>query len=72
MDSDFRNSPNKCKEEFSIGFALQNTETKKFLFEKQGPVKLTVKSKESATVFNTEVEASKAASNFETYELIKV
>ncbi|MBO0441502.1 hypothetical protein [Candidatus Enterococcus ikei] len=55
-----------------MGFVVQNTETKKFLVEKQGPVNLTVKSKESATVFNTEVEASKAASNFEPYELIKV
>lgn len=55
-----------------MGFVVQNTETKKFLVEKQGPINLTVSTKEAATVFTTEADANKEASNFDPYELIKV
>lgn len=55
-----------------MSFIVQNTETKKFLVKKQGPINLTVSAKGAATVFTTEADAKKEASNFDPYKLIKV
>jgi hypothetical protein len=55
-----------------MGFVVRNIGTKKFLVKKQGLINLTISDRESATIFSTENEVNKQASNFEPYELIKV
>ncbi|MEK4151660.1 hypothetical protein [Carnobacterium sp. FSL E2-0243] len=55
-----------------MGIIVQNTESEKYLVEKKGPINLTVKSKENATIFKNEIDAKKEASNFNPYRLIKL
>lgn len=55
-----------------MGFIIQNTDTKKFLVKKNGPLNLTVANKEAATVFSNESEANKEAANFDPYKLIEI
>lgn len=55
-----------------MGIIVKNTETEKYLVEKQGIINLTAKSKENATIFKNEIDAKREASNFDPYRLIKL